>query len=610
MVEALNGQALRLELQPKQFASEDSSPRNLAHPVPYAIAPRVLAVFAVVTFCLILLFNSPAVAAIFPERDIFLSRYDGKLAVPLRLFILGFFIAFASAIDASWKVRFKYGCSLLLAFLLFCITFDVSNLVAFYLSGFRLSLMAAELVSALAGFLIFSLHLIRTADMPARSNAPIGQRLRGSSFITAMVILVLSAGIAIWVAGLDLKIIRDLRNVALLGGVSVGVFLFVPLIYLLLNVLAALKGILRTHQPYTPPITLIIPAHNEGHAIKAAIAAADTAASNYGRPVTLLVIDNASEDDTASQVRAAFAEAKYLVGELLHEPRRGKAMALNCGLSAVRTPNFARIDADTLLAPDSLKRAFAHFADAKVGVVGGLALPPGTGPFDGPRYIEILLKMGYDQVGLGAADCVVGIAGMFACYDTGAARAVGGFAVGMNGEDTDIALRIGETGFRLIVDPAVTFISEVPQTFTHLREQRTRWFRSIIYVTARNLDYLLPPRISTRGWIVLPYMLANTARRAMALPLVIFSVNFLILGADPNSTLQAVSILALFAGTPVANAILAIIINLRIEALLAIPSYIVFRMIRSYLTLEALLSLNFTAYSSGRNSGSIRSNGR
>ncbi len=599
MVDIVAGHVLRRRLHPDQYVSEDSSPGDLSHPVPIVAAPAVLAIFSVLTFCLMLAFNSAAVAQLFPERDIFFSRYDGTLVLPLRLYMTGFFVAFASAIRAPWTTRLRYGCSLLLYFFLFCLVFDLANLAAFAVSGLHLTLFAAEMVSALTGFLIFALHLIGTADMPARSDAPIGQRLRVSSFLTAMVIVGVSAALSIWISGFDLKLIRDLRDVALLGGVSVGVFLFVPLVYLLLNLLASIQGISRRQRAYEPPITLVIPAHNEGHAIRACIAAADASAARYNGRVTVIVVDNASADDTSEQVRTAFGEVDHVRGMLLHEARQGKSHALNRGLEAVETEYFARADADTLLAPNTLKGAFKHFADPKVGVVGGLALPPGKGPFDGARYIEVLLKMGYDQVGLGAADCVVGIAGMLACYNTDAARSVGGFAIGMNGEDTDIALRMGEAGYRLLVDPGVTFISEVPRTLHHLREQRTRWFRSIFHVTARNLQYLLPPRISTRGWLVLPYMLMNTVRRAMALPLVIFSVNFLILDPDPHSTLKAASILALFIGTPMVNAILAIVVNLRFEAFLALPSYIVFRMIRSYLTLESFLSLNFDNYSSG-----------
>src|SRR5690606_40862017 len=60
------------------------------------------------------------------------------------------------------------------------------------------------------------------------------------------------------------------------------------------------------------------------------------------------------------------------------------------------------------------------------------------------RTLEVLLKHGYYQVAYGATDAIVGVPGMFAAYRTHLVRAVGGFVTGMNGEDTDVSLRIGE----------------------------------------------------------------------------------------------------------------------------------------------------------------------
>src|SRR5690606_29894620 len=138
------------------------------------------------------------------------------------------------------------------------------------------------------------------------------------------------------------------------------------------------------------------------------------------------------------------------------------------------------------------------------------------------RTLEVLLKHGYYQVAYGATDSIVGIPGMFAAYRTRLVRAVGGFVTGMNGEDTDVSLRIGELGHRIVGDPLVVYTSEVPLTYRHLREQRLRWFRSVYHVTARNRNYLDNWRFSMRGKIILPFMLLNSARRAMMVPLALF----------------------------------------------------------------------------------------
>jgi cellulose synthase/poly-beta-1,6-N-acetylglucosamine synthase-like glycosyltransferase len=75
---------------------------------------------------------------------------------------------------------------------------------------------------------------------------------------------------------------------------------------------------------------------------------------------------------------------------------------------------------------------------------------------------------------------------VFSAYRRGCLDRLGGFAEEINGEDTDIVLRIGRLGYRLINDPRLHVYSEVPRTLSRLREQRLRWFRSTFHVASRN----------------------------------------------------------------------------------------------------------------------------
>jgi len=598
MVEEVHRHALQQVLNSEQYSSADSSPLRLSHPLPYRIAPRLVAGFAILSFALILVFNNvPLVAATFPEHDLYFSRYPGRYNLPMRLFIVSFCIAFAFSIDARWSVRARFCLDLTLAQILFFGTLDLSNVLANKLFGLQISLPSIGLASALGGMLIFVFRILRCADMPARSDSPMNIRFKIGSLLTLMLAISVAGATSIWVDYYDTQLVRDMRGLGLIGGVNVGIFLFLPLLNLLLNLVAAFQKVYRRTPSFAPDVTAILPAYNEAHVIASSIAALDTAAANYRGKVTLLVVDNNSTDLTRSVASSAFATAKHLNCTLLEAPERGKAHALNRGLDAVETDYFARVDSDTILEPEALSRAFSHFGRKHVGVVGGLAVPPGGGPFDGAREIESLLKMGYDQVAFGAADCIIGIPGMFACYDTQAARQAGGFAHGINGEDTDMSVRIGENGYRLIADPTVIYLSEVPRTFAHMREQRHRWFRSLFHVTSRNRQFLEFRRFSVRGAVVLPFMLTNTARRAMAFPLLIFAINFLVLHPDERSTIQAVSVLALLLGTPMVNSLIAVLVNFRLSTVKNVPSYLLFRMLRAYLTLEALLSMNYTTYS-------------
>ncbi|WP_127754612.1 glycosyltransferase family 2 protein [Devosia sp. 1566] len=597
MVETPQRQALQHRLQPDQYRSHDSAPPLLSRPVASTSAPQVLALATLISFVLLILVErQPALRAIFPDGDLYFSQYDGNYAVPLRIFVLSFYLAFATTIQAPGWARLLFGLELVLPFALFCATLDLCNGVLLALTGVSLPLQAISIITGLAGFYIFSLTMLSCADMPERDDARLNLRFKLGSLLTLASTIVISAAVSVWVMRLDLPIVYRLREMSLLGGVAVGLFMFVPLIFFLLNILAAFQNLFRGRKNFAPDITLLIPAHNESHNIAAAIAAADIAAGNYAGAVTLIVVDNNSSDDTPAAAEAAFARCEHVTGQLLREPTPGKSRALNRGLAAVQTEFFARLDADTLLHPQLLADCLAHFAHPYVGCVGGMPMPPGGGAFDGPRQIEVLLKSGYDQVAFGAADVIIGIPGMFACYRTAVVREVGGFANGLNGEDTDAALRIGEAGYRLIVDPQLRFISEVPRSFAHLREQRQRWYRSLYHVAARNRQLLAGFTPSVRGKIVLPFMLMNTGRRAMGWPLLFFAINFLLLHADPRSTASATSLLAILMGAPLLNAVIAILVNLRPGDLLQLPAYIAFRMLRYYFTLEAVLSMTFERY--------------
>jgi len=210
------------------------------------------------------------------------------------------------------------------------------------------------------------------------------------------------------------------------------------------------------------------------------------------------------------------------------------------------------------------------------------------------------MRHGFYSVAMGAIEGVVSVPGMFAAYRTEHLRRVGGFVGGMNGEDTDASLRIGEMGFYALIDPRIRFISEVPRSYEHLREQRMRWFRSVFHVACRSRDVPLAARFTMRGKIIMPYMLLNTARRAMMVPLILFGTLDYVTRFNPDSLLIWQGILALTLGAPSIMAVLAAAINKRPDAILAIPEYLVFRVIRSYLTLESMLSISLTRQGGSR----------
>lgn len=570
----------------------DSAPVSLTRPLAHRVAPTLLLLFCLVSTVLLFAINEfPALMRVFPNRDFVFSPYGGTHSVPIRIFIISFYVAFTAVAGASAMSKLRLLIHTLAYFVIICCAFDLLNLALYDTYGVIPSIHVVEILSGVIGYLVFAMNLLSHGSMPARAEVPFSRHFK----LVALMQLSGAIGLAIIasmaVNRMALPLLEELRGVALLGGIGPGIFLFLPVLFLVLYIAGTIQVIVRRKSDFAPPLTVIIPAHNEAHIIGRTIAALDAAAAGYGNTVLVLVLDNCSTDNTASAARAAFEKSPSLTGRVVDVPTPGKAIALNRGIAETRTEFVVRIDADTQVQPETLRRAMTHFSRERVGVVGGMPLPPGTGPFDRARLLEVLLKHGYYQVAFGAADCIVGIAGMFAAYRTEQVRAVGGFVTGMNGEDTDATLRIGESGYRAVGDPLVTYTSEVPATYRHLREQRMRWFRSVYHVSARNLTYLDGWRFSVRGKMILPFMLLNSASRAMMVPLTIFGVLCLALAVDPQGTLTAQAVLAVLIGAPALMAAFAALANGRPGALLGLPEYIMFRMVRAYLTLESALSI-------------------
>lgn len=577
------------------FGSVDSLPGQLAVAVSPLRAPALILLFSLLAALQLGAFELGLLDRWFPARDYVFGPFAGQHALSVRAYILSFYLAFSTFAAGPIRARILLALDLVLRFLVMCALLDLGSTALMGFLGQPYPLSVIQIIAGIVGFATFAFALITRGSMPAPVPvaASIGRQGRRGARITMRIAATttVAAVAAIWTGFNDPPIVIALRRLTLLGGIGPGVVAFFFLFFLQLYILAAIDRRRWARRDFAAPISVIVPAHNESYIIAETIRHIDAAAANYPNTVELVIIDNASTDGTGDLARAVIAACTAIEGQVIEVPRPGKAHALNAGVALVRHAYIVRIDADTLVHRSSFRLAMQSFASPETGAVGGVPFPPGGGPFDGSRLVEVLLKHGYYSPALSAVSGLVGIPGMFAIYRREALERVGPFPAGMNGEDTDVSLRIGELGYRTIVDGRVRYISEVPTSLAHLREQRLRWFRSIYHVSARARSLILSRRISVRGKLVLPYMLLNNARRAMMVPIVIFGLFQLVFGHASDNPLIWQSVVAVLIGAPILNAMLAIAVTRQPRALLSLPSYIVFRAMRSWYTLESALSI-------------------
>lgn len=590
------------------YWSVDSQPADLSGRVALWKAPAVLTVFVLfASVTLLILQYDPFLGQYFPTNDWVFLPIEEQHFIAIRHFLLSFFVSFGLFANGSLRHRLGFIADLLLSFIGVCLLIDLFAYTLWLWFAVPIQLRNIQIATGLIGFALFSARLFYWGKMPLPVVMTITPRAATRSFLRLGAVVVL-AGLTSWyVAQLDLTVIAELRNLSLLGGLGPGVFLFLPSFFLMLYFLARWDQFRREEPPnFAPDITIVVPAHNEEYILANTLHAIDLAAAQYGGDVLVFLVDNNSSDATGEVAREVFDAAHHAKGRVMCQPVAGKANALNLGFSQVETKFVIRIDADTQIDPQSLRCAMYHFKDPTLGCLGGVPNTRGRSFFERARLAEVLVNHGYYAIANEAIDAQVAVPGMFAVYRTALVKSLGGFAFGLNGEDSDMSMRIGELGYRIAVDPHVRYESEVPATYAHMREQRMRWFRSAFHITARCFEATKLSKHSLRGTIVLPIMLLNTAVRTMTLPLILFGMIELMEPFDTGPRPLWIAVGAVVLGAPTIVSAIAILFNRTPRALAYLPEYTLFRALRSYFTLESMLSISLGARRSRRSPIALR----
>lgn len=135
-------------------------------------------------------------------------------------------------------------------------------------------------------------------------------------------------------------------------------------------VAACLAGVLRrgvAKRPIEPQVSIVVAAYNERGAIAATIE--NKLALDYpAEKLEIIVVSDCSTDGTDAIVQGY---ASHGVRLLRQEPRAGKTSALNLAVPQARGEIIVFSDANSIYAPDALRRLVANFADCSVGYVTG-----------------------------------------------------------------------------------------------------------------------------------------------------------------------------------------------------------------------------------------------
>ncbi len=217
--------------------------------------------------------------------------------------------------------------------------------------------------------------------------------------------------------------------------------------------------------PEPPSAEVVLVVRNEAERIVARIA--NLLDSTYPGPLSVLVVSDGSEDDTAERVRAL---NNPHVRVLALPENRGKSAGINAALADSRADILVFTDARQRFREDTISRLAAHFSDSQVGAVSGaLEVEARAGDTVGQgvdAYWKLEKKIReFEAVWDSSVGC------------TGAVYAARRCALAPSPEDTildDVVFPMGVAlqGWRVLFEPAA--IATDPQEFSADKETRRK----------------------------------------------------------------------------------------------------------------------------------------
>jgi peptidoglycan/xylan/chitin deacetylase (PgdA/CDA1 family)/GT2 family glycosyltransferase len=309
-----------------------------------------------------------------------------------------------------------------------------------------------DTVSQLAG--------IPAAQAEVRASA--AQRLRGATF-DAMLAL----------AGL---VTNWLTRVVLLVTILVGLRMFIGLALARVQISRQRRAMSESQAaggpPFTPPVSILVPAHNEAVGIERAVRS--LAGSHYEGALEVIVVDDGSTDQTAAIVQEL--QSEYAPVRLMRQANAGKAAALNRALAASRHEIVVTVDADTVFEPETLALLVQRFSEERVGAVSGnTKVGNRRGLLGRWQHIEYVMGFNLDRRMYEVLGCTPTVPGAIGAFRRQALADIGGVSGATLAEDTDITLDIGRAGWRVVYEGRARAWTEAPSTLRAFYRQRSRW---------------------------------------------------------------------------------------------------------------------------------------
>jgi len=338
----------------------------------------------------------------------------------------------------------------------------------------------------------------------------------------------------------------------------------VMLSYIILAIISAtsLKSYLRRNKyvnydvlltaENTPHISLIAPAYNEGLTIRENVQS--LLAIKYNN-FDVIVVNDGSKDESVAILISAFDLVKSELDYHAQIPTKdvkaiytstnptfsklkvvdkyngGKADALNTGINISKNPYIVCIDVDCIMDKDALlklAKPFMEQSNKRIIATGGVIRIANNCVIKAGKLVDVKAPDNFlakvqvieylrafilGRMAWAKMDGLLIISGAFGMFDREIVVNAGGYNPKTVGEDMELIVRMRRFMIEQKQPYAVQYIpdplcwTEVPETYSILRNQRSRWTRGTAETLWMHRKMLFNPKYKILGFISFPYWL-------------------------------------------------------------------------------------------------------
>jgi biofilm PGA synthesis N-glycosyltransferase PgaC len=236
---------------------------------------------------------------------------------------------------------------------------------------------------------------------------------------------------------------------------------------------------------YCPTVAVMIVGLNEGATIQHAL---ESVWNTYPR-MEIFVVDDGSSDDMSKKANQ-FARHHRSVTVLRRKKRGGKSSAMNMPLPMITSEIVVVLDSDSHLSDGAIWQLVRPFTDPRVAAVSGnvQARNPFVNLCTRLQALEYRRSIFVGRMLLARLGILGIVSGALGAFRKSALDRFGGWDVGP-GEDGDLTIKFRKAGYKIAYVPAASCLTNVPNCFARLTQQRRRWeWAAITFECRKHVD--------------------------------------------------------------------------------------------------------------------------